>query len=43
MSDTPVTYRHAPPVKGASTVDVLRDVLGKNEAEIEALREVTGL
>ena len=43
MSDTPVSYRHAPPVKGSSTVDVLREILGKSDAEIEALKSVTGL
>ena len=37
MSDTPVTYRHAPPVKGSSTEAVLRDVLGKTEEEVAAL------
>jgi len=39
MSDTPVTYRHAPPVKGSSTDAVLREVLGKSDAETAALRE----
>ena len=42
MSDTPVTYRHAPPVKGSSTDNVLRDILGKSDAQIEALKTVTG-
>ena len=37
MSDTPVTYRHAPPVKGSSTEAVLRDVLGKTDEEVAAL------
>ena len=37
MSDTPVTYRHAPPVKGSSTEAVLREVLGKTDAEVAAL------
>jgi crotonobetainyl-CoA:carnitine CoA-transferase CaiB-like acyl-CoA transferase len=39
MSDTPVTYRHAPPVKGSSTEAILLDVLGKTAAEAQALRD----
>ncbi len=39
MSDTPVTYRHAPPAKGSSTVDVLREILGKQDTEIASLRK----
>lgn len=38
LSDTPVTYRHAPPTKGSSTEDVLRDVLGKSAADVAALK-----
>ncbi|MBL8309480.1 MAG: CoA transferase [Burkholderiales bacterium] len=38
LSDTPVTYRHAPPARGASTDDVLREVLGKDAGEIAVLR-----
>ncbi len=38
LSETPVTYRHAPPQLGAHTDDVLRDTLGLAEHEIEALR-----
>ena len=40
FSDTPVSYRHAPPAKGADNRTVLRDVLGKTEVEIDALRAV---
>ena len=39
MSDTPVTYRHAPPVKGSSTESILLEVLGKSAAEAQALRD----
>ncbi len=39
MSDTPVSYRLAPPVKGSSTESVLLDVLGKTAAEAQALRD----
>jgi len=38
MSETPVSYRHAPPMLGAHTDEVLRDVLGLEDAEIAALR-----
>lgn len=37
MSETPVTYRHAPPLLGEHTVEVLSDVLGLNDSEIEEL------
>lgn len=37
MSDTPVTYRHAPPVRGSSTEAVLREVLGKTAEEVATL------
>ncbi len=39
MSETPVSYRHAPPTLGAHTGEVLRDVLGLEDAAIAALRE----
>ena len=39
MSDTPVTYRHAPPVKGSGTESILLEVLGKSAAEAQALRD----
>ena len=38
LSGTPVAYRFAPPVLGEHTEDVLRDLLGMSDGEIEALR-----
>ena len=38
FSATPPDYKRAPPVLGQHTAEVLREVLGKNEAEIEKLR-----
>ena len=38
LSDTPVSYRHAPPMLGAHTDEVLREVLGLEHEEIAALR-----
>ena len=38
FSETPVSYRHTPPVLGADTDDVLRSVLALEESELEALR-----
>ncbi|HEY9209001.1 MAG TPA: CaiB/BaiF CoA-transferase family protein [Acidovorax sp.] len=38
FSETPVTYRRAPPQLGEHTADVLREVLGIDEAELAALR-----
>ena len=38
MSETPVTYRRPPPVRGQHTVEVLRDLLGLKEHEIARLR-----
>lgn len=38
LSDTPVTYRHAPPQLGQHTDAVLRDVLGLAPGDIAALR-----
>jgi crotonobetainyl-CoA:carnitine CoA-transferase CaiB-like acyl-CoA transferase len=39
MSGTPVTYRHAPPLLGEHTAEVLSDRLGLDEAEIAELRD----
>lgn len=37
FSETPVQYRHAPPLLGEHTREILRDVLHKSEQEIDAL------
>ena len=39
MSETPVEYRHAPPMLGQHTDQVLRELLGMDDAELAALRE----
>jgi len=39
MSETPPTYRHAPPALGEHTDQVLRDLLSLSAGEIAALRE----
>jgi formyl-CoA transferase len=38
FSDTPATYRLPPPMLGQHTEEVLRDLLGMDEATIAALR-----
>lgn len=38
LSETPVTYRHPPPLVGEDTADVLGRVLGMDAAAIDALR-----
>lgn len=38
MSETPVTYRHAPPLLGEHTDTVLKEVLGIDDDEIAGLR-----
>ena len=43
FSDTPVTYRHAPPRMGAHTEEVLRSMLDMDDAEIEKLRAAGAL
>ncbi len=37
MSETPVTYRHAPPLLGEHTVEVMSEMLGLNDTEIKEL------
>ena len=39
MSETPVTYRRPPPVRGQHTSEVLRDLLGLADEEISRLRQ----
>ncbi len=38
LSGTPVTYRHHPPLLGEQTDEVLREVLGMDDAELASLR-----
>jgi crotonobetainyl-CoA:carnitine CoA-transferase CaiB-like acyl-CoA transferase len=40
LSDTPVDYRHGPPVLGEHTEVVLREVLGLDAAQIAALKAI---
>ena len=40
MSGTPVTYRHAPPLLGEHTVEVMSDILGLDDSEIEELSDL---
>jgi len=40
LSETPVEYRRAPPLLGEHTEDILTRVLGLQEAEVTALREI---
>jgi crotonobetainyl-CoA:carnitine CoA-transferase CaiB-like acyl-CoA transferase len=37
LSETPVTYRHAPPLLGEHTAEVMSDILGLDDSEIEEL------
>ena len=39
LSKTPVEYRHAPPLLGEHTGEVLERVLGLDTASVELLRE----
>ena len=39
MSETPVDYRHAPPMLGQHTDEVLGELLGMDEGGIAALRD----
>ncbi|WPB55399.1 CoA transferase [Xylophilus sp. GOD-11R] len=43
FSATPVAYRRAPPQLGEHTAEVLREVLGVDEAELAALRAAGGV
>ena len=38
FSETPIEYRHAPPLLGEHTEEVLRSILGKSDGEIARLR-----
>jgi crotonobetainyl-CoA:carnitine CoA-transferase CaiB-like acyl-CoA transferase len=38
LSATPIEYRHAPPLRGQHTLDILTSVLGKDADTIRALR-----
>jgi crotonobetainyl-CoA:carnitine CoA-transferase CaiB-like acyl-CoA transferase len=38
-SETPIAYRSAPPMLGADTDEILRDMLGLAPAEVARLRE----
>lgn len=40
MSETPVTYRHAPPLLGEHTVEIMSEMLGLDDSEIEELRDL---
>ena len=40
MSETPVTYRQAPPLLGEHTMEVMSDVLGLDDAEIKELSDL---
>jgi crotonobetainyl-CoA:carnitine CoA-transferase CaiB-like acyl-CoA transferase len=39
MSETPASYRYAPPVLGQHSDEILAELLGLSEDEIAALRE----
>ena len=39
FSDTPVTYRHAPPLLGQHTEEVLREKLSLSDDDLAALRD----
>jgi len=39
FTETPVTYRHAPPMVGQHTEEVLREKLGLNDDDLAALRD----
>ena len=39
LCETPVSYRHPPPLLGEHTDEVLSEILGADEAEQNSLRE----
>ena len=39
FSETPVTYRHAPPLVGQHTEEVLREKLGLSDEDLATLRD----
>ena len=39
FSETPVEYKKAPPLLGEDTNEVLQEILGKSESEIQVLKE----
>ena len=39
LSDTPVEYRHPPPVRAQHTDEVLREILGLNDLELDDLKQ----
>ena len=39
FTETPVTYRHAPPLVGQHTEEVLREKLGLTDDDLSALRD----
>jgi crotonobetainyl-CoA:carnitine CoA-transferase CaiB-like acyl-CoA transferase len=43
FSDTPVTYRHAPPLLGQHTEEVLREKLSLSDDDLAALRDKVGI
>ena len=40
MSETPVTYRNAPPLLGQHTAEVMSDILGLDDSEIKELHDL---
>ena len=40
MSETPVTYRHAPPLLGEHTAEVMSGLLGLDGSKISELRNL---
>jgi len=40
LSETPVTYRHAPPLLGEHTAEVMSGILGLDDTEIRKLGDL---